>query len=605
MAADLRIVLMRLASRLRTLRWHAESKTPCTVEFARETLDLYAPLANRLGIWQIKWKWKTLRSVSWSPTATSRSRACWKKSGSSARPSSPARSSACNRRWPPAACTPRSAAGPSISTASGTRCASSVWTSPRCTTCARCASSSTTCATAIRRWAWCTRCGRPSPRNSTTIFRGPSPTATARCTRWWLTTTAGRSRCRSARARCTSSPSTAWPRTGATKPAPRAGRSPRPASTTGSCRGCASCWLEQRGRGRRSGPGGSGRAGTGRPATRGAGKTRQAAAEPTQSDERIYVMTPQARVIELPAGAAGGFRLSPAHRPGASLPRRACRWPDGAAADPVVHGADGRDHLGQVRRSVARLAQPATGLLASPRAQGPHVVQRHRTAAAHHAGAGAGRKGTAAPGQDRRQPEQLAQNLGFARADDLYVAAARNSACGRSTRCSSSPRRPQSRTRGPARRQRRAPRKRQERGAGGGRGFAADAAGALLPPGAAGRHRRLCHPRPRRVHPSSRLSQLRRWPSASRNASSRWPGARPRTRSIRWTSACARDRSGLLRDLSEVFARLRLNVVGVNTQSRQSLAHMVFTVEVRGGESLTRALDALAEVQGVSSAVRR
>nr|WP_235491060.1 ACT domain-containing protein [Achromobacter sp. DMS1] len=70
-------------------------------------------------------------------------------------------------------------------------------------------------------------------------------------------------------------------------------------------------------------------------------------------------------------------------------------------------------------------------------------------------------------------------------------------------------------------------------------------------------------------------------------------------------SVRAHDRPGLLRDLSEVFARLRLNVVGVNTQSRQSLAHMVFTVEVRGGEGLSRALDALAEVPGVSSAVRR
>ena len=213
----------------RALRWHAESKTPCSVEFARETLTRRWPTGSASG--RSSGKWKTWRSASWSPTATSRSRACWKRNGSSAKPSSPAPSSACNRRWPPAACTPRSAAGPSISTASGTRCASSVWTSPRCTTCARCASSSTTCATAIRRWAWCTRCGRPSPRNSTTIFRGPSPTATARCIRWWPTTTAGPSRCRSARARCTSSPSTAWPRTGAIKrPAPRAGRSPRPAN---------------------------------------------------------------------------------------------------------------------------------------------------------------------------------------------------------------------------------------------------------------------------------------------------------------------------------------------------------------------------------------
>lgn len=70
-------------------------------------------------------------------------------------------------------------------------------------------------------------------------------------------------------------------------------------------------------------------------------------------------------------------------------------------------------------------------------------------------------------------------------------------------------------------------------------------------------------------------------------------------------SVRAQDRPGLLRDLSEVFARQRLNVVGVNTQSRQSLAHMVFTVEVRGGESLHKALDALGEVAGVTSAARR
>ncbi|GAA4335344.1 bifunctional (p)ppGpp synthetase/guanosine-3',5'-bis(diphosphate) 3'-pyrophosphohydrolase [Pigmentiphaga soli] len=56
MAADLRIVLMRLASRLQTLRWHAQHKVPLPASLARETLDLYAPLANRLGIWQIKWE---------------------------------------------------------------------------------------------------------------------------------------------------------------------------------------------------------------------------------------------------------------------------------------------------------------------------------------------------------------------------------------------------------------------------------------------------------------------------------------------------------------------------------------------------------------------
>ena len=60
MAADLRIVLMRLASRLQTLRWHAQSKIPLAESVARETLELYAPLANRLGIWQIKWEMEDL-----------------------------------------------------------------------------------------------------------------------------------------------------------------------------------------------------------------------------------------------------------------------------------------------------------------------------------------------------------------------------------------------------------------------------------------------------------------------------------------------------------------------------------------------------------------
>jgi len=57
--------------------------------------------------------------------------------------------------------------------------------------------------------------------------------------------------------------------------------------------------------------------------------------------------------------------------------------------------------------------------------------------------------------------------------------------------------------------------------------------------------------------------------------------------------------------LSEVFARLRLNVVGVNTQSKGSLAHMGFTVEVHDGQELQRALQALSEVTGVISADRR
>ena len=62
MASDMRVVLVRLASRVTTLRYFAELKleNERTHQYARETLDLYAPLANRLGIWQLKWELEDL-----------------------------------------------------------------------------------------------------------------------------------------------------------------------------------------------------------------------------------------------------------------------------------------------------------------------------------------------------------------------------------------------------------------------------------------------------------------------------------------------------------------------------------------------------------------
>ncbi len=57
---DLRVVLLRLASRLQTLRWFAASKTPCPIALAAESMQVFAPLANRLGIWQIKWELEDL-----------------------------------------------------------------------------------------------------------------------------------------------------------------------------------------------------------------------------------------------------------------------------------------------------------------------------------------------------------------------------------------------------------------------------------------------------------------------------------------------------------------------------------------------------------------
>ena len=60
MVNDLRVVLLRLASRLQTLRYFAANGRTDVTAFARETLDLFAPLANRLGVWQMKWELEDL-----------------------------------------------------------------------------------------------------------------------------------------------------------------------------------------------------------------------------------------------------------------------------------------------------------------------------------------------------------------------------------------------------------------------------------------------------------------------------------------------------------------------------------------------------------------
>ena len=60
MVEDVRVVLIRLASRTQTLRWFAKNPAADRDAYARETLDIYAPLANRLGVWQLKWELEDL-----------------------------------------------------------------------------------------------------------------------------------------------------------------------------------------------------------------------------------------------------------------------------------------------------------------------------------------------------------------------------------------------------------------------------------------------------------------------------------------------------------------------------------------------------------------
>ncbi len=60
MVEDPRVVLIRLASRTQTLRFFSKNPSPESTAYARETLDIYAPLANRLGVGQLKWELEDL-----------------------------------------------------------------------------------------------------------------------------------------------------------------------------------------------------------------------------------------------------------------------------------------------------------------------------------------------------------------------------------------------------------------------------------------------------------------------------------------------------------------------------------------------------------------
>jgi len=60
MAQDVRVVLIKLAMRLYTLRQLSRTPTGEQQRIAQETLDLFTPLANRLGIGRIKWEMEDL-----------------------------------------------------------------------------------------------------------------------------------------------------------------------------------------------------------------------------------------------------------------------------------------------------------------------------------------------------------------------------------------------------------------------------------------------------------------------------------------------------------------------------------------------------------------
>src|SRR5581483_4591925 len=67
----------------------------------------------------------------------------------------------------------------------------------------------------------------------------------------------------------------------------------------------------------------------------------------------------------------------------------------------------------------------------------------------------------------------------------------------------------------------------------------------------------------------------------------------------------ATDRQGLLRDITEVLSRERINVTAANTLTRNMQSRMAFTLEVKSLDMLQRALALIRDLPGVLEATRR
>ncbi|MDX9706021.1 MAG: bifunctional (p)ppGpp synthetase/guanosine-3',5'-bis(diphosphate) 3'-pyrophosphohydrolase [Azospira sp.] len=320
-------------------------------------------------------------------------------------------------------------------------------------------------------------------------------------------------------------------------------------------------------------------------------------------DETIYVMTPQGRVVDLPRGATPidfayrvhtdlGHRCRGAKVDGALVPLNTA-LETGQRVEIVVarEGGPSRDWLNpslgylithrartKVRTWFSNLALEET--LAEGRAFVVRELQRL--------------------GQGGMNIDELAGRLGFARADDLYIAAGRNELGLRqfqiAARGSEMPVE-----------ERVAPEPRRRKAPEADRGILIVGVDKLLTQLA-----RCCKPAPPdeihgfvtrgkgvSIHRAdcpnfANLAALH----PERVIETDW-GAQQEGSFPIDVVVDAHDRQGLLRDVSDVFARERLNVIAVNTQSKQGKAHMSFTVEVHNLHELTRMLGQVHEVSGV------
>ncbi|MCO5108395.1 MAG: bifunctional (p)ppGpp synthetase/guanosine-3',5'-bis(diphosphate) 3'-pyrophosphohydrolase [Burkholderiaceae bacterium] len=632
MAADIRVVLLRLASRLHTLRYHAAQRRPPDPAIARETLEVLAPLANRLGLWQLKWELEDLAFRFLDPdtyrelarqleerraareafveVAMQRLRAELAAAGLRAEVSGRPKhlysiySKMRSKRR----------ALDEISDLRGLRVI--VDTVAQCYT-----------ALGIVHAIW-----TQVPQEFDDYIARPKPNG-YRSLHTVVLADDGRPlevqiRTREMHRFAEYGVASHWRyKEGAAAPA-RGARAP------GAGYEEQIAWMRQLLAWQREvgqALGSAQAAGTaGAPAAAQQGASGQPSPQPAV-EERIYVLTPQARVIELPAGATPidfayhvhtslGHRCRGArvdgHMVPLNTPLQSGQTVEIVAAKETGHEGPSRDWL-----------NPQLGYVRSPRTR--NKVRQWFNALELERDTAAGRERVERvlqrEGRTALAFEELARRLGFEAAGPMFVAVARDEVGVR--QLEDAVRGPAAAAAGgapaavPEQPQLVAPRRRAREAGGRGDGVLVVGIDSLMTQLA-----RCCRPVPPdgivgfvtkghgvSVHRENCATFARMADRApERVIETAWGEEAlrggPEGRARRFPADVevrASDRPGLLRDITEVFARDRLNVTAVQTLSRQQVASMRFTVEVPDAGQLARTLAAVREVNGVVQARRR
>ncbi|HZR67426.1 MAG TPA: bifunctional (p)ppGpp synthetase/guanosine-3',5'-bis(diphosphate) 3'-pyrophosphohydrolase [Burkholderiales bacterium] len=325
-------------------------------------------------------------------------------------------------------------------------------------------------------------------------------------------------------------------------------------------------------------------------------------------DDTVYALTPQGRVIDLPKGSTPidfayalhtdvGHRCRGAKVNGAMVPLDT-PLANGDRVEIVTakQGGPSRDWL-----------NPDLGYLASSRARNKVRQWFNREAMEETVAAGraAVERELQREGRKDASLEDLAARLGYERAEDLFAAAGREEVGARQIQAALRGEDASAPPRQPAVRPSRAP--------AGASGILVVGVDRLLTQLA-----RCCKPVPPdpiagfvtkgrgvSIHRRDCASLARLVARApERHIAAGW-GEQGARRFAADLALQATDRQGLLRDVTEVLSRERINVTALSTQTRHSIASMQFTVEVDDGAHLQRALALLREVRGVMTAARR